>query len=345
MKPTSIIFLIVTVMLACGGILLCISAENLATEQGVALFRQEQDGNNNYIESYNDIDTETLRKLTVSLKDADINVIGGAETSRIELVNFGDNSYNITMGTTQLTISSIDGISGLIDLDSFKINFDGFRNYPNYLKFRNKEKTVNIYLSDNAPLIFLELKTELGNIAISDIGIDCDYRLSCGEGSISLAGITTGSTISIDSAKKLESEIKNVTARELIFSAEGSANATIDSCTFEHKIDAEIKNGSFTYYRAEGNFAGFNVELYAPNGKLLVFGKEYTAKYSELNVETALTPIDPTTTVPADTAADTAAADTTDGGTDAPAPDDELNAVIITVKNGDLTIAAATSAS
>lgn len=336
MKPTSIIFLIVTVMLACGGILLCISAENMATDQGVALFRQEQDGNNNYIETYNDIDTETLRKLTVSLKDADINVYGGAESSRIELVNFGDNSYNITMGTTQLTISSIDGISGLIDLDTFKINFDGFRNYPNYLKLRNKEKTVNIYLSDSAPLIFLELKTEAGDITISDIGIDCDYRLSCGEGSISLSGITTGSTISIDSAKKLETEIKNVAARELIFSAEGTANVTLSECAVEHKIDAEIKNGSFTYYRAEGNFAGFNVELYAPNGKISVFGKEYTSKYSELNVETALTPIDPTE----GTTADTTAADTAETDDTANAPDNELNAVIVTVKNGDITISA-----
>lgn len=335
MKPTSIIFLIVTVMLACGGILLCISAENMATDQGIALFRQEHDGNNNYIETYNNIDTETLRKLTVSLKDADINVYGGAESSRIELVNFGDNSYNITMGTTQLTISSIDGISGLIDLDTFKINFDGFRNYPNYLKLRNKEKTVNIYLSDSAPLIFLELKTDAGNITISDIGIDCDYRISCGEGNISLSGITTGSTISIDSAKKLDSDIKNVTARELIFSAEGTANVTLTACTIDHKIDAEIKNGSFTYYRAEGSFAGYNVELYAPNGKISVFGKEYTAKYSELNVETALTPIDPTESA----AADTTSADT-DTDDNANTPDNELNAVIVTVKNGDITISA-----
>ncbi len=334
MKPTSIIFLIVTVMLACGGILLCISAENMATDQGVALFKQEQDGHNNYIETYNDIDTETLRKLTVSLKDADINVYGGAESSRIELVNFGDNSYNITMGTTQLTLSSIDGISGLIDLDTFKINFDGFRNYPNYLKLRNKEKTVNIYLSDSAPLIFLELKTETGDITVRNLGIDCDYRISCGDGTINLSDINTSSTISIDSDKKLESNIQNVAARELIFSAEGNANVTLAECAVEHKIDAEIKNGNFTYYRSEGNFAGFNVELYAPNGKISVFGKEYTSKYSELNVETALTPVDSTV----NSTSDTTAADT-DADDSASTPDNDLNAVIITVKNGDITIA------
>ena len=94
MKPTSIIFIIVTIILACAGVLMCISAENMAKDQGIALFKQEHDGNNNYVETYDDIDEASLKKLVISLKNADINVYGGAEKSRIELINFSDNSYN-----------------------------------------------------------------------------------------------------------------------------------------------------------------------------------------------------------------------------------------------------------
>ena len=150
MKPTSIIFIIVTIILACAGVLLCISAENMAKDQGIALFKQEHDGNNNYVETYDDIDEASLKKLVISLKNADINVYGGAEKSRIELINFSDNSYNLTASKTQITLSGIDGISELINLDTFKINFSGFRNYQNYLKYRNRQKTVNLYLSDAA---------------------------------------------------------------------------------------------------------------------------------------------------------------------------------------------------
>ena len=94
---------------------MCISAENMAKDQGIALFKQEHDGNNNYVETYDDIDEASLKKLVISLKNADINVYGGAEKSRIELINFSDNSYNLTASKTQITLSGIDGISGLIN--------------------------------------------------------------------------------------------------------------------------------------------------------------------------------------------------------------------------------------
>ena len=167
MKPTSIIFIIVTIILACAGVLMCISAENMAKDQGIALFKQEHDGNNNYVETYDDIDEASLKKLVISLKNADINVYGGAEKSRIELINFSDNSYNLTASKTQITLSGIDGISGLINLDTFKINFSGFRNYQNYLKYRNRQKTVNLYLSDAAEVIFIDIHTEEGNVTVS----------------------------------------------------------------------------------------------------------------------------------------------------------------------------------
>ena len=95
MKPTSVIFIIVSVILACTGLLLCMSAENLAVEQGVALFNQQGDSENNYTESF-DIDEEYLKKIVVSLNDVSVNVYGGAEKSHIDLINFNNGSYDLT---------------------------------------------------------------------------------------------------------------------------------------------------------------------------------------------------------------------------------------------------------
>ena len=332
MKPTSIIFIIVTIILACAGVLMCISAENMAKDQGIALFKQEHDGNNNYVETYDDIDEASLKKLVISLKNADINVYGGAEKSRIELINFSDNSYNLTASKTQISLSGIDGISGLINLDTFKINFSGFRNYQNYLKYRNRQKTVNLYLSDAAEVIFIDIHTEEGNVTVSDLDIDCDYRLTADKGEVTLSGITTGSTVTLDSKKELTAKISGVTARELILSADASGYVTIENSTFTHKVDATVKSGEFTYYRNEANFAGYNVELNAPAGKISVYGKEYTKKYTEQNVETPLTPVEPETTE----ADETTPAET--GEETKPAATGDLNSISITVKSGDITI-------
>ena len=43
MKPTSIIFIIVTVILACAGVLMCISANDMARKEGISLFDQHGD--------------------------------------------------------------------------------------------------------------------------------------------------------------------------------------------------------------------------------------------------------------------------------------------------------------
>ena len=338
MKPTSIIFIIVTIILACAGVLLCISAEDMANKQGIALFKQEHDGNNNYVEAYDDIDEETLKKLVISLKNADINIYGGAEKSKIELINFSDNSYNLTASKTQITLSAIEGISGLINLDTFKINFDGFRNYQNYLKSRNRQKTVNLYLTDAAAVIFIDIQNESGKITLNGLDLDCDYKIAAANGSVLLSDINTGSSISITSKKEIKAELKGVTARELVFDADSTGSITINESSFSHKISSSVKSGEFIYYRTEADFANFNVELYAPDGVISVYGKEYQQKYTEQNVEIPLTPVQPEETQPADTAAET-----TGEGTPATDPTD-LNEISITVKSGNITIIGAVAA-
>ena len=49
MKPTSVIFLIVSILLACVGFLLCITASSMATEQGIGLFSLVGDEDDNYV--------------------------------------------------------------------------------------------------------------------------------------------------------------------------------------------------------------------------------------------------------------------------------------------------------
>ena len=66
MKPTSVIFLIVAVLLACVGFLLCMTATSLATEQGIGLFAQIGDDDDNYVATET-INEEDLKKIVVKV--------------------------------------------------------------------------------------------------------------------------------------------------------------------------------------------------------------------------------------------------------------------------------------
>ena len=103
MKPTSVIFLIVSVLLACLGVILCMTATSIANEQGIGLFDQVGDGDDNYIH-YETFVEEELKKIVVKVSDVKVNVIGGAEESKIELVNFPNNAYQIQAGRSTLQI-------------------------------------------------------------------------------------------------------------------------------------------------------------------------------------------------------------------------------------------------
>ena len=331
MNPTSIIFIIVTVILACAGVLMCISANDMARKEGISLFDQHGDSENNFTQTF-DIDEASLKKIVVNLGDVDVNVYGGAEKSHIDLINFTDGSYNLTSSKTQLTLSDIDGISGLINLDTFKINFNGFRNYLNYWKYRGRERTVNLYLDSSTSVIFIDLQTKTGNITLSDVDADCDYKLAAAKGDITLKNISTGSTVTVDSDKETAVKLDGVTARELILSA-ADGKVSISGSTFSHKIEATVKNGSFTYDRTEPDFSGFNVELRA-SGAIKVYGKETTGKFSEINIETPLVPVTPGEDTSETTeASDDESAETTE----TPKPDD-MNTITVTVKNGTITI-------
>lgn len=316
-------------MLICAGVLMCISAEDMAVKEGVALFTQVGDSENNYSETH-EIENDALKKIDVSLTDVSVNVYGGAQKSRIELVNFTDGGYDLTISQSQITLSDISGISGIINLDTFEIHFDGFRNYLNYWKYKDKARTVNIYIADDAPVLYVKLNTESGDIALHDMHFDCDYKLSSENGSVTLDNVTTGSEISIDSTKELAASLNNVTARELVLDASGVGEVTITQSSFTHKLEAKIKNGNFTYDRPEADFSGFNVSLSASE-KIILNGRELTTnKYNEQNVEISLRPIEPSID-------DSNGTDTTEQTAESD-KSDEVNMISITVKNGRITV-------
>lgn len=284
MKPTSVIFLIVAILLACVGFLLCMTATSLATEQGIGLFSQVGDADDNYVHTET-FSEEELKKIVVKVSDVKVNVIGGAEESRVELVNFMNSSYQVQAGRSTLQISDNAGISGIIDLENFKINFNGFRDYLHYIFDRTeREKSLNIYLTDSADLVNFNITSTTGDITISDLATDCDYKIVIENGVVSLTDISTDSSVQIESTKSSNIDIKNVATDELrIMSPESECFINISETTFSRAMYVEAKSGDIVYDRVEEDFAGLDVRFEAEGNTISVFGDNYADTFVEFN--------------------------------------------------------------
>lgn len=288
MKPTSVIFLIVAVLLACVGFLLCMTATSLATEQGIGLFEQIGDEDDNYV-STEKINEEDLKKIVVKVGNVNVNVIGGAEEARIELVNFMNNSYQIQAGRSTLQISDNSGISGIVDIDNFKINFHGFRDYLHYISDYvagnpQKEQILNIYLTDTADLVNFNITMGSGDLTVSNMTADCDYKIVLENGVVEIDRVTTDSSIQIESTVSSNIEIKDTVTDELrIMSPKSECFIEISDTTFSRAMYVEAKSGDIVYDRVESDFAGLDVKFEALGNTVSVFGTNYTDSYVEFN--------------------------------------------------------------
>lgn len=348
MKPTSVIFLIVAVLIICLGVLLCITGNSMATDMGISIFAQTGDDENNF-STTETFDSAELKKIVLNFTDVNVNIYGGADEEKLELVNFTDGTYVYSLSKSTMQVYENSGITSFVDLDNFKIYFNGFRDYLHHYKYRDKQRTVNLYLKDEADVIKFDITTQSGDITIKDLSLGCDYKITTSTGTLSLENVSTDSNIALESTKESSMELKNVKARAFEINAV-SAYATMQESAFSHKLLVNIASGSFEYDRVEADFAGFNVELSAPNGTLSVWNTEYSSRFSEINVIESSDPVVPIPPVgdngdPAD--GDSSDGDSTggEGGdettgeeSEEEAPKEELNSITVTVNEGNIKI-------
>ncbi|MCQ2427168.1 MAG: hypothetical protein MJ137_02035 [Clostridia bacterium] len=280
MKPTSIIFLIISVMLALVGLLLCFTATNMAADQGVNLFTQTGDADSNYT-SVHEFDGESIKKLVINLSNVDINVYGGAESNRVELVNFPDGAYDLSISKSTLQLSDNANISNLIDIDNLKINFNGFRDYLHYFRYKDKERTVNLYFTDTASAITLSVSTE-ANVTLNDLRLNCDYKINVIKGNVSVSNVKTDSSMTIESTEDSQIELVSTSVNDLRIDGI-TAYANIKSSGFTRSMYIDIKSGSVDYNRMEDDFTGFNLYLRAAAGTISYFNEIKYGDYSEKN--------------------------------------------------------------
>lgn len=282
MKPVSIIFLVVALLFGIGGYACMMVGQNMAAKEGVDLLSGISDGEENYVRTY-DYDSENIGKISVNVKDAEVNIIGGSPRAYVELINFADGMYEFSAANRLLTISNNSDFSEITDLASLVFNFKGLRSLINILNIRGLDKTVNIYIKDDCPVKVFECKVESGDVSVSKNHAQSDYNITVDSGSILLEKLTTGSFANI------EIESGNLTIDDCDISSisleigKGSAELIT---TYAHQLNAKLDNGDFRFgYR--GQLAYVNLSLFADDGGVKLDGESKGSSWEITDLPTS----------------------------------------------------------
>ncbi len=285
MRVTSIIFLVLAVILGFFGVILCGIGENMAAEQGIELFDQVADANDNLIYTYN-YAGDGIKKVAIEVGDCDVNIIGGSETAYIELVNFAEGAYDLS--STNLTLSVVDN-SNLLKLfawGSEGINFHGFRHYLRATDYADKPRTINVYLTDDSAVKQFDCKLGAGELSMQDISLTFDLVAEVSEGSISLSRMATSSDISLRlGTGRVYAD--TLIARSLTIEGD-RVDTDLNVCYTTGKLTVNIDEGDVALDTPRDGLSGYRVDLNAPGGTIDYFGREFGTAYATAGVDESL---------------------------------------------------------
>ncbi len=278
MKPTSVIFLIISVLLVIAGLITVGVANKIAVSEGIVLI-ENADAEDSVL-TY-DYSSDNVAKIAVNVNSAEINIIGGAAKSYVELVNFFEGTYDLSCQNRILTVSDMSDISTMEGFGSFITGFKGLRSLVNHYNARDLEKVINIYINSAYPINVADCTVENGNVNISSAYHTADYIIDIGTGDLTMVSVETGSKVA---AVIKEGGITMDNCRITDFSADiekGSVNASAKMSN----VDADIDEGDFTYYTGEPlGVMGYAMTCVA--GNITINGENYGGYRVEENAST-----------------------------------------------------------
>lgn len=188
MKPTSVIFLIVSVVLIAAGSITAGLAKDLAEKEDVAFLNKAGE---DIVFTY-DYSKDGISTINLDLKEADVNIIGESEESYIELINFSWGSYEFSSARPTLNvINNWDGLS-LSGIASFVSNMDGLCGVVNYLNSVNSQKVVNVYLSPESEIAAVSCDLDKGTVRMEKCNMTIDYSINIEDGEKYINGTLIG---------------------------------------------------------------------------------------------------------------------------------------------------------
>lgn len=280
MRPTSVIFLIISILVACLGVMLCLGAVSMAEENGEELFATVKQDDGSYVitkyfglaegeepdASSNKNDT---KKMEFVFENVDVTIKGGSDVNKIEFINFTDGmfSYKASVGGA-LTVEDLNGFMKMLSFGTSGINFKGFRNLLFYHEYNKLDRSVVIYLTDESNVNNISCSVKNGNITVSNMGRPCDFTLSTEEGDVDISGVYKTSSLTVNAGKGSVS-ISDSSLYTLSVTSK-SASVDVRKTDVFKTVTIDVDSGDVRYDHEGLTFDGYDVEIKALDGKLTV---------------------------------------------------------------------------
>lgn len=264
MKTTSIVFLIIAAVIIVAGIVTASIADGIAASQGLIL---TQSGSETYTNTY---EYSNLSKISIDVKNTEVNIIGGSDKAYVELINFPIGMHEFSNTNRVLTVkNNIDG-SSLSGIASMISGFKGLGGIVNYYNLSSSSKIVNVYLSAENPVSIIECKSVSGDINIKNCDAYSDYNITLDNGNLIIDNLQTKSSVSATvnrgNVGVTGSSIKNLTAQ--VTTGNLNLDGSIDS------IKATVETGDVRY-NCYTNLGLINYNLASSLGKVFIDGADF----------------------------------------------------------------------
>lgn len=277
MKPTSIIFIIVSIVIIICGNNLCKRAEKLAIEEGIEIFNQTYD-EGNAIQTVIFGKDEIYNKLELVIDEADVYIYGGTAEPYMELYNFDEGTYALTTSNRSISLNTSIDIMSIIKFWETGFSFNGIRNYISRdgVKEVVVSKKVNVYLPTDGDLNVVNIDIDRGNVYISNLDTSIDLSVSVGEGNAVFNSVATDSHIKGEIGKG-SLYLSDVTAGTLTAAIDdGDINAERFDFT-NVSVTGKKTNISIT---TSQSFDFFDMFLSARNGDISINGENLGTQYN-----------------------------------------------------------------
>lgn len=258
MRPVSIIFLIISVILVIVGLLTCSIAMLQSKRQGVDLY--DTTIVNGQSEAEYDFSNDTVSKLQIEVGDCDVDIIFGADVSKVQMNNFSSAGYICEVDNRALVVEDTVNIFNITDIiENGKIRFKGFRYFLRDRKLTVGDKSLKIYVSEKFDLRVIDIKVKNGNVNIAGYVNNTDYIINIENGNFIASDLVTESTLTANVGKGTV-RLNHVTARTISTS---TVEGNIDAIISAKEITADAKKGNINI-ESESDLSKYNFVLKAP---------------------------------------------------------------------------------
>lgn len=184
MKPTSIIYLILSIILIATGYVGMETAKTVAENEGTSLYSDvtDEDGNRINTITYSSQDYD---RVEINITKATVHLCVGSE-EKIVLKNYTEGSFTGSENGVSYVISDNMSAIDMITSGTFNLSFKGLRHYWHDRDILNRDKEVYIYTTPYTDLNGIDVIVGEGDIYIEDYEAKFDVMAHSNAGSVTV---------------------------------------------------------------------------------------------------------------------------------------------------------------